>query len=116
MARLDYLPDPRGAHHLAQRNHYEFWFFTYNTGNPIPISANVLRHSLEGRREIPRRGADGSRAHGRMVVIGHSQGGLLARSSVRSLGIVRHVVQEDAVPRMSAQTSIVTSSSRVASS
>ena len=29
------------------REHYEFWFFTYNTGNPIPVSANVLRHSLE---------------------------------------------------------------------
>jgi hypothetical protein len=90
--------------------------FGWNTGNSIPISAKVLRHSLEGCREIPRRRADGSRARGRMVVIGHSQGGLLARSSVRSLGIVRHVVQEDAVPRMSAQTSIVTSSLRVAPS
>jgi hypothetical protein len=29
------------------RDHYEFWFFTYNTGNPTPISANVLRHALE---------------------------------------------------------------------
>jgi hypothetical protein len=21
----------------AIRDHYEFWFFTYNTGNPIPV-------------------------------------------------------------------------------
>jgi lipase chaperone LimK len=29
------------------RDHYEFWLFTYNTGNPIALSADVLRHSLE---------------------------------------------------------------------
>ena len=66
------------------------------------------RHSLEGRREIPGRRADRSRARPDGG-IGHSQGGLLARSSIAFTGIVRHVVQEDAVPRMTAQTSIVTS-------
>ena len=35
------------------RDHYEFWFFTYNTGNPIPISANVLRRCARRMRSSP---------------------------------------------------------------
>jgi pimeloyl-ACP methyl ester carboxylesterase len=60
------------------RDHYEFWFFTYNTGNPIPISANVLRHSLEDAvRSLG--GVQADPALGRMVVVAHSQGGLLTK-------------------------------------
>ena len=60
------------------RDHYEFWFFTYNTGNPIPVSANVLRHALESA--VTSLGSvQADPALGRMVVIGHSQGGLLAK-------------------------------------
>jgi pimeloyl-ACP methyl ester carboxylesterase len=60
------------------RDHYEFWFFAYNTGNPIPISANVLRHSLEEAvRSLG--GVRADPALGQMVVIGHSQGGLLTK-------------------------------------
>ena len=60
------------------RDRYEFWFFTYNTGNPIPISANVLRHSLEDAVKSLG-GVQADPALGRMVVIGHSQGGLLTK-------------------------------------
>jgi pimeloyl-ACP methyl ester carboxylesterase len=60
------------------RNRYEFWFFTYNTGNPIPVSANVLRHSLEDAVQSLG-GVQADPALGRMVVIGHSQGGLLTK-------------------------------------
>ena len=60
------------------RDHYEFWFFTYDTGNPIPLSANVLRHSLEDAVKSLG-GVQSDPALGRMVVIGHSQGGLLAK-------------------------------------
>ncbi|MFO1024159.1 MAG: alpha/beta hydrolase [Acetobacteraceae bacterium] len=60
------------------RRNYEFWFFTYNTGNPIPISANILRHSLEDAVQSLG-GVQGDPALGRMVVIGHSQGGLLTK-------------------------------------
>ena len=60
------------------RDHYEFWFFSYNTGNPIPVSANVLRHALENAvRSLG--GVQADPALGRMVVIGHSQGGLLTK-------------------------------------
>ena len=60
------------------RDHYEFWFFTYNTGNPIPISANVLRHALEDAVKSLG-GVKADPALGRIVVIGHSQGGLLTK-------------------------------------
>ena len=60
------------------RDHYEFWFFTYNTGNPIPVSADVLRHSLEPAVKSLG-GVHADPALGRMVVIGHSQGGLLTK-------------------------------------
>ena len=60
------------------RKHYEFWFFTYNTGNPIPVSANVLRHSLEDAVQSLG-GVQADPALGHMVVIGHSQGGLLTK-------------------------------------
>ena len=60
------------------RDHYEFWFFTYNTGNPIPVSANVLRHALENAVQSLG-GTQADPALGRMVVIGHSQGGLLTK-------------------------------------
>jgi len=59
-------------------NHYEFWFFTYNTGNSIPVSANVLRHSLEDAVKSLG-GVQADPALGRMVVIGHSQGRLLTK-------------------------------------
>jgi pimeloyl-ACP methyl ester carboxylesterase len=60
------------------REHYEFWFFRYATGNPVLYSALLLRDSLESAI----RGMGGVAADpalGRMVLIGHSQGGLLAR-------------------------------------
>ena len=60
------------------RNNYEFWFFSYGTGNPITLSALLLRRSLEQAVQSLG-GVKGDPALGRMVVIGHSQGGLLTR-------------------------------------
>jgi hypothetical protein len=60
------------------REHFEFWLFSYNTGNPIPLSANLLRASLT-RAVQSLGGVQADPALGRMVVIGHSQGGLLTK-------------------------------------
>src|SRR4051794_26946537 len=60
------------------RDHYEFWFFTYNTGNPIPVSANVLRRALQDAVQSLG-GVQTDPTLGHMVVIGHSQGGLLTK-------------------------------------
>ncbi len=66
---------------------YQFWIFQYNTGNPIPFSAGLLRQSLVDLvSEIDPEGDDVNLR--RMVVIGHSQGGLLAKLCVVESGDV----------------------------
>jgi len=60
------------------RDRYQFWLFSYDTGNPILYSAMLLRQSLQHARERIQRDARDP-ALDRMIVIGHSQGGLLAR-------------------------------------
>lgn len=55
---------------------YQVWLFIYNTGNPIPYSGSLLRQALtHAVSELDPQGADP--ALQQMVVIGHSQGGLL---------------------------------------
>lgn len=67
------------------RERCEFWFFVYATGNPILYSAARLRETLDDAlRELDPTGADEMLS--RMVVVGHSQGGTLARLLVSSSG------------------------------
>jgi len=62
----------------AIRQRYQFWFFVYNTGNPILYSESLLRDSLDNLvRQLDPGQKDPSLRQ--MVVIGHSQGGLLTR-------------------------------------
>ena len=57
---------------------YQFWVFTYNTGNPIAYSAGILTEGLRNIvRELDPEGKD--EALRKMVLIGHSQGGLLVK-------------------------------------
>ena len=75
----DLTEDPR------IRENFEFWFFAYATGNPIPYSALLLRESLQAAVQ----GLGGEAADpalGRMVLVGHSQGGLLARMVTMDAG------------------------------
>ena len=65
--------------------HYQFWFFSYSSGNPIAYSAMLLRESLE--RAVKQLDPDGrDAALRRMVVMGHSQGGLLTKTTVVESG------------------------------
>jgi pimeloyl-ACP methyl ester carboxylesterase len=67
------------------REHFQFWFFSYDTGNPIAYSAMLLREALrDAVAKVDPTGADA--ALRRMVVIGHSQGGLLAKMLVVDSG------------------------------
>jgi len=67
------------------RNRIQFWLFTYNTSNPILLSAADLRQSLQRiRKELDPDGRDP--ALNELVVIGHSQGGLLTRLMVTDSG------------------------------
>ena len=67
------------------RGRFQVWFFQYDSGNPIALSALRLRDALEGAvRRLDPDGKDP--ALHRMVLIGHSQGGLLAKMQSISAG------------------------------
>lgn len=67
------------------RSRYQFWFFSYDSGNPISYSAMLLRRALRAAGE--RFDPDGRDAClQEMVVIGHSQGGLLTKMTVIDSG------------------------------
>ncbi len=67
-------------------NRFQFWVFLYPTGQPIPASASELRTSLNRVREsLDPNHADPSMD--RMVLIGHSMGGLLSKMMVQKTGL-----------------------------
>jgi hypothetical protein len=69
----------------VSREHMQFWLFTYNTSNPILLSASELREAL--RTTVAELDPDGQDpALRNVVLIGHSQGGLLVRLMVTDSG------------------------------
>ena len=67
------------------RQRYQFWFFFYDSGNPVPYSGMLLRDKLEkavARMDPQER----DRCLREMVVIGHSQGGLLTKLTAVDTG------------------------------
>ena len=72
-------------HDAAIRKHYQFWYFSYPSGYPYPYAATLFRQDLDGiDRAFPN--------HKRIVLIGHSMGGLICRLMVTDAGnkIWRH--------------------------
>jgi pimeloyl-ACP methyl ester carboxylesterase len=67
------------------RERYQFWFFLYPTGLPVWASAAKLRGELDRYRKTldPQR-TNGN--FGRMVLAGHSMGGLISSLQVRTGG------------------------------
>ena len=69
----------------AIASRYQLWFFIYNSGNAIALSSMRFRESLEAvRKDLDPQGKDSALDH--MVVIGHSQGGLLTKLTVVDSG------------------------------
>src|SRR6266436_229866 len=61
------------------REHYQFWFFSYPSGYPYPYSAALFRQNLDGiKRAFP--------DHKRVVLIGHSIGGMICRLMITDAG------------------------------
>ncbi|MGH8101985.1 MAG: esterase/lipase family protein, partial [Chthoniobacterales bacterium] len=61
------------------REHYQFWFFSYPSGYPYPYSAALFRRDLDGiERAFPN--------HKRVVLIGHSMGGMICRLMITDAG------------------------------
>ena len=75
----DLLADPW----IRRRCH--FWFFMYDTGNPVAYSALLLRDKLTDT--VSRLDPDGlDPCLRQMVVVGHSQGGLLTKLTAVDTG------------------------------
>ncbi|HBP87155.1 MAG TPA: hypothetical protein PKK23_08440 [Nitrospirales bacterium] len=67
------------------RNQFQFWFFTYDTGNPVLYSAALLRETLQKTvDQLQQKYQDP--ALQAMVIIGHSQGGLLTKLTAIDTG------------------------------
>jgi pimeloyl-ACP methyl ester carboxylesterase len=62
------------------RQHYQFWVFSYSTGNPIAYSAYLLRDDLDYAEKVDR--------FKEVVLIGHSMGGILSRMQATNAGRV----------------------------
>ena len=74
------------------RKHCQFWFYFYDSGKAINLSAGQFRKTLTRKvEELDPEGRD--KALRNMVIIGHSQGGLLTKLTVVDTGekIVRQV-------------------------
>jgi pimeloyl-ACP methyl ester carboxylesterase len=64
---------------------YQTWLFIYNTGNPVALSGALLREALtDAVDELDPERRDAGLE--RMVVIGHSQGGLLTKLTAVDTG------------------------------
>ncbi len=67
------------------RQRYQFWFFQYDSGNPIALSSLRLREALSAAlARLDPEGKDP--ALRQMLLIGHSQGGLLVKMQVIDSG------------------------------
>ncbi len=74
------------------RRQFQIWLYLYDSGKPVVISAVHLRDSIQNKiRKYDPNGQDSALKN--IVVIGHSQGGLLARYTAIETGdaIVRAV-------------------------
>ena len=61
------------------RKRYQFWFYSYPSGYPYPYSAALFRHDLDGvERAFPN--------HKRVVLVGHSMGGMICRLMITDAG------------------------------
>jgi pimeloyl-ACP methyl ester carboxylesterase len=61
------------------RKHYQFWFYSYPSGYPYPYSAALFRRELDGvKRAFPN--------HKRVILIGHSMGGMICRLMLTDAG------------------------------
>ncbi|RKY07908.1 MAG: hypothetical protein DRP56_04965, partial [Planctomycetota bacterium] len=77
---VEMLNDLRGQKEI--RENYQFWFFSYPTGFPVPYSGSVLRKQLQEiyseydpQRQNP--------YFKNMLLVGHSMGGLLSRTMIQ---------------------------------
>lgn len=84
------------------RKHFQFWFYQYNSSNMVLLSAAELRESmLEMVDRLDPQGKDPALQN--MVVVGHSQGGLLTKmTAVDSGDTLWHAISNEPFDEMKA--------------
>ncbi len=65
------------------RDHYQFWFFAYATGDPVVYSAANLRKALV---KMQKKYAAESKDFNKMIIISHSMGGIVSSLLVKDSG------------------------------
>jgi pimeloyl-ACP methyl ester carboxylesterase len=73
---MEMFNDLRGTPEI--RDHYQFWFYQYPTGQPFLLTAAQLRRELKDARSALEPSGEPSPLD-EMVFVGHSMGGLIAR-------------------------------------
>ncbi len=68
------------------RKNYQFWGFSYSSGNPVLYSAKLLRDELQAEYNRLKAAGNDMVMFDRMVLIGHSMGGLLAKTTIMDTG------------------------------
>jgi PGAP1-like protein. len=64
------------------REKYQFWFFTYSSGNPLLYSASRLRESIQNARRELAVTPEQQAVFDNMVILGHSMGGLISKTTI----------------------------------
>ena len=78
-ARWANLVNELGGNERVVWERYQAWLFIYNTGNPIGISGGPAAARARARRRASDPDGTDAALRGGLVLIGHSQGGLLAK-------------------------------------
>ncbi len=66
-------------HYPLIRQKYQFWFYSYSSGNPVLISADTLRNALLEAEKTYVTTPEARKTFNRMILVGHSMGGLISR-------------------------------------
>jgi pimeloyl-ACP methyl ester carboxylesterase len=61
------------------RDRYQFWFYSYPSGYPYPYSAAIMRKQMDAIDAF-------HRGHKKIVLIGHSMGGMISRLMITDSG------------------------------
>lgn len=108
---MDMFNDLRGTPEI--RDHYQFWFYLYPTGQPFWITAAQLRQELaEARRRLDPEFQ--SPALDQAILVGHSMGGLVARLQVlESRDDFWQLMSEQPISQLQASSEVESSLRRV---
>jgi len=88
------------------RKHYQFWFFYYSSGSPVFASAKMLYQALMDAEKELATTPEIKANFERMVLVGHSMGGLLCRTLLQKdphylMETVMHCPWEDILAKLS---------------